>query len=222
MNLALPIHHTDWLMWLLLGVCALLFAARLYNPRRFKEFSILPFHANRKELQHGFRPVVGRGLFDVSLGLSSFLVLGLAIFLLLHPYHTDLPKLGDWRMYLRLVVVLLLFFVSKNFLGLLVGWVFDKTETIAKAQNVAFAYRAWLGVLLFPVCVAMIYWVQSYQVMYYFLWIILCGGYYFSIQFFVVGIWRIDAFPYYKIFYLCALEITPLVFLVSWLQSLCR
>ena len=222
MEQALPLHHTDWLLWLSLGVFSLLLAARLYNPIRFKAFSILPFHANRSELEASFRPVVGRGLFDVSLGVSSFATLGLALFLILHPNRGELPVMGDWRMYLRLTIVLLLFFVFKNFMGLLVGWVFNKTDFIAKAQNVSFAYRAWLGVLLFPVCVAMVYSGEAYQWLYYVLLVGLCVGYYFSVQFFTIRIWRIDAFVYYKIFYLCALEITPLIFLVSWLQSLYR
>ncbi len=222
MEHALPIHHTDWLLWLLLGVFVLLLAAHLYNPMRFKAFAILPFHANRAEIEGGFRPVVGRGLFDISLGVSSFAILGLALFLVLHPYHHVPPVLAGWRMYLRLIVVLLLFFVFKNFIGLLVGWIFNKTEQIARAQNISFAYRAWLGVLLFPLCLAMIFGGEAYQVLYYALFIVLCGGYYLSFQFYAISIWRMDALSYYKIFYLCALEITPLIFLVSWLQSLYR
>lgn len=222
MEQTLPIHHTDWLFWLLIGVFALLLAARLYNPSRFKAFSVLPFHANRADLEGSFRPVVGRGFFDISLGLSSFAMLGLALFLVLHPFEDGFPLLVGWRMYLRLVMILLLFFVFKNFIGLLVGWVFNKAEYIAQAQNVSFAYRAWLGVILFPICLLMVYGGSMYQFLYYALLIMLCGGYYFSIQFLAIRIWRIDAFPYYKIFYLCALEITPLIFLVSWLQSLYR
>ena len=222
MKQILLIHHTDWLLWLFLAISGLLLAARLYNPIRFKAFAILPFHSNRSELEASFRPVVGRGLFDVSLGLSSFAVLGLALFLILHPYNEGFPALHEWRMYLRLIIMLLLFFVFKNFMGLLVGWIFNKTEFIASAQNISFAYRAWLGVLLFPVCVAMAYGGEVYQTLYYVLLFMLCGGYYFVIQFFAIRIWRIDSFSYYKIFYLCALEITPLIFLVSWLQSLYR
>lgn len=222
MEQAVPIHHTDWLLWLLVGVFILLLSARLYNPARFKAFSFLPFHANRAELESSFRPIIGRGLFDLSLGFSSFVVIGLSLFLVLHSYKVGAPILADWRLYLRLLIVLLLFFVFKNFMGLLVGWVFGKTEYIAKAQNVSFAYRAWLGVLLFPICVAMVYWGHAYQVLYFALLLMLCAGYIFSIQFFIISIWRIDTFPYYKIFYICALEITPLIFLIIWLQSLYR
>lgn len=220
MEQALPLHHTDWLLGLLIGALVLLLAARLYNPARFRAFSTLPFHPNRSDLESDFRPVVGRGLFDISLGVVSFVMLGLALFLLLHPYSDGVPILSGWRMYLRLLLVLLLFFVFKNFVALLVGWVFGKTENIAIAQNVSFAHRAWLGVLLFPVIVLMVYGGAMYQVLYYVLLLVLSVGYYFSIQFFVMRIWRIDALSYYKIFYLCALEITPLIFLVTWLRSL--
>ena len=220
MEQALPLHHTDWLLWLLFGVMGLILSARLYSPLRFKAFTMLPFHANREELEGNFRPVVGRGLFDVSLGMVSFAMIGLALFLLLHPYEGSLPVLGGWRMYLRLLMVLLIFFVFKNFVSLLVGWVFDKTDEIATAQNVSFAHRAWLGLVLFPFVAIMVFGGLLYPVFYYILFLVLIVGYYFSVQFFVLRIWRMNALPYYKIFYLCALEITPLIFLVFWLRSL--
>ena len=220
MEQALPTHHTDWLMWLLIGAFALMLAARMYKPARFRAFAVLPFHANRSDLEGDFRPVVGRGLFDVSLGIVSFVVLSLAVFLLLHPFNGGLPVLSGWRMYLRLLTVLMLFFVGKNFIGLFVGWVFGKTETIALAQNVSFAHRAWLGILLFPVLTVMVFGSGMYQSLYYVLLFILILGYYLSVQFFVMRIWQMDALPYYKIFYLCALEIIPLISLVYWLLDL--
>ena len=216
------VHHTDWLLYLLVGAFVLLLASRLYNPARFKAFVFLPFHANRAELEADFRPVVGRGFFDISLGVVSFLMLGLALFFLLHPYNGYPPVLSDWQLYLRLLSALLFFFVLKNFIGLLVGWVFSQSEFIASAQNVSFAHRSWLGLVVFPILFLMTYFVQAYQVFYYLLFVVLAVGYYLSLQFYILRFWRLNALSYYKIFYLCALEITPFVFLVIWLQSLYR
>lgn len=215
-------HHTDWILWIIVGAAAFLLAARLYNPLRFKAFSILPFHAQRAELENSFRLVVGRGLFDISLGLVSFVVLSLTVFLLLHPFEGAMPFLGEWRLFLRLVIVLLFFYVFKNFMGLLVGWIFNQTEPIARAQNVSFAYRSWLAMILLPLCMALVFLPQAYQVLYYLLFTVLISGYAFSLQFLVIRIWQMNAFSYYKIFYLCALEITPLIFLIAWLVSLYR
>jgi len=220
MEQAVNPHHIDWLLGLLVLATTLVLAARLYHPSRFRAFLFLPLHANREELEDGFRPVVGRGLFDVSLGLMSFCVLALSVFLLLNTSGSGFPMLGNWRMYLRLLMVLLFFYVGKNFLGLLVGWVFNTSEEIARAQNVSFAYRAWLTLFLLPVAIAMVYCTPLYNVLYYILLITLLVGYLFSLQFFILRIWRINALSYYKIFYLCALEITPLIFLVIWLKSL--
>ena len=216
----IAVHHTDWIFWVLLLAIALLLAARLYNPVRFRAFLILPFHIKRQELESSFNPTVGRGLFDVSLSLLSYLMLGLSFFLILHPFEGAPPVLSDWRNFLRLLFVVLLFFLVKNLVGLFVGWVFQHTDEIARAQNVNLAYRAWIAMMLVPVCALVAFYQPLYQVSYYLLWIGLFVGYYFALQFSFFRLWKMEALPYYKIFYLCTLEITPLLFLVGWLKSL--
>ena len=221
MNLQIP-HHTDWLLWLLLASFILMLSARLYNRRRFNAFAILPFHANRREMETTFNPVPGRGLFDLGLSLLAPVMLSVSCFLILHPYHGYPPFLGDWRLFLRLFFVLLIFFIFKNFVGLLVGWVFNKSDEIALSQNVGLAYRTWAAIILMPICVLAVFFAPAFPVLYYVLLFSLCIAYYFGVQFAAIRIWNITAPPYYKIFYLCALEITPLIFLIGWLVSLYR
>lgn len=213
-------HHTDWILWILLGSVVLVVTARLYNPQRFRNFLLLPFHVKRRELESSFNPSMRRGLFDMSLSLMSYALLALGLFLLLHPYRQAMPLLTDWQLYLRLLFVLLLFFLSKNMAGLFVGWIFGRSDEIAGAQNVGLAYRTWLAILVLPICALLVFFAPAYQLSYYLLAVVLAVGYYFALQFSLLKIWSMQARPYYKIFYLCALEITPLFFLLGWLKSL--
>ncbi|MDZ7848201.1 MAG: DUF4271 domain-containing protein [Owenweeksia sp.] len=214
------VHHTDWILWLLLTSAALLLAARLYNPKRFRAYLQLPIHVKRTELQDAFSPAVGRGLFDISLAVLSYLMYSLALYLLIHPHRGSAPLLSDWVMYLRLLFLLPLFFLVKNFLGLFVGWVFSQSEEIGQAQNVNLAYRAWSAIFILPLCTLIVYFQPLYPVLYYVLSVLLILGYLVALQFSVRKLWGMMAPVYYKIFYLCALEITPLVFLVEWLKTL--
>ena len=216
----LPKHHTDWLLWLLFAAVTVIISVRLYNRQRFRDFAILPFHARRRELEDDFKPEPGRGFVDLSLSLLSTFILTLTCFLLLHPYNNEFPLFNNWVLFLRLLFVLMLFFVVKNFVGMLVGWVFNKSEEIAISQNVNLAYRTWIAILLLPLCIMAIFFPPAYKYIYYVLLLVISIGYYFAFQFAAIRIWRMGVVSYYKVFYLCALEITPLIFLVGWLLSL--
>jgi hypothetical protein len=216
----LPAHHTDWLLGLLLLGVGLALAARLYNPERFKDFISLPFHIKRDEMELGFKPLVARGLFDVSLSVLSYLMLSLGIYIWLHHGWEGAPLFNDKALYFRILFILVVFFLLKNLGGLFVGWVFDCTEDIARSQNSQLAHRAWLSLAIIPALVLAVFNSDNYRVWYLMVLIILVLGVALSIYFSFVQLWRLMAPMYYKIFYLCALEITPLLFLVGWLKSL--
>mgnify|MGYP003636825822 CR=1 FL=1 len=105
-------------------------------------------------------------------------------------------------------------------MGLLVGWVFNKSDEIAADQNINLAYRTWLGILLLPLCIVAVFFHQAYPVMYFMLLTVVGVGYFLAFQFSAIRIWSMGVLPYYKLLYICALEITPLIFLVGWLISL--
>lgn len=216
----LPVHHTDWLLGLLLLGFGLALSARLYNPGRFWAFLALPFHVKRDEMELGFKPLVARGLFDVSLSVLSYLMLALGIYIWLHRAWDGTPYFNDQALYFRVLFILLVFFLLKNLGGLFVGWVFDCTEDIARIQNSQLAHRAWLSLVIIPPLVLAVFNPANYQIWYVLLLILLVIGLALSLYFSFIQLWRLSAAAYYKIFYLCALEITPLLFLVGWLKSL--
>lgn len=213
-------HHTDWLLWILMLGAGLMLAARLYNPVRFAGFVSLPFHVKRREMELSFNPVVARGLFDVSLSVLSYLLLSLGIYVLLHNQWQDEVGFNDPALYFRILLILVLFYLLKNLMGLVVGWIFGQTEDIARIQNAQLAHRAWLAVILMPVLVLAIFNVGNYVVWYVLVMVLIIAGILSSLYFSFLQVWRVSTPAYYKIFYLCALEITPLLFLVEWLKSL--
>jgi hypothetical protein len=216
----LPLHHTDWLLAVLMLSFVVMITVKLYNAGRLRDFAILPFHSGRKELEESFNPVPGKGFVDLSLSLNSTLIITISCFLLLHPYEDVFPEFNDWTMFLMLLFALLIFFLFKNFMGLLVGWVFHKSDEIAEAQNINLAYRTWLGIILLPICTVAVFFQPAYPVVYFILLFVLSVGYFLAFQFSALRIWSMGVLPYYKLLYLCALEITPLIFLVGWLKSL--
>lgn len=219
-TMELPVHHTDWLLALLLLGMGLALAAKLYNPSRFRAFLFLPFHVKRDELELGFNPLVARGLFDVSLSVLSYLILSLGIYIWLHRPWDGAPNFNDQAIYFRVLFILVFFFLLKNLGGLFVGWVFDCTEDIARSQNSQLAHRAWLSLIIMPVLVMAVFNTELYLFWYLIMRILLILGLAFSFYFSFIQLWRSRALAYYKIFYLCALEITPLLFMVGWLKDL--
>ena len=216
----LPVHHTDWLLGLLVLSMGLMLAARLYNPERFNGILSLPFHVKRSEMELAFRPLIARGLFDVSLSVLSYLVLSLGIYIWLHNAWSGKPDFNDQALYFRILFVLVVFYLLKNLIGLVVGWIFDGIEEVARSQNTQLAHRAWLSLILMPVLVLAVFNVGGYGVWYVAVLVLLALGMASSLYFSFSQLWRLAVPPYYKIFYLCALEITPLLFLVGWLKSL--
>ena len=216
----LPVHHTDWLLGILLLSVVLALAARLYNPERFRAFAGLPFHVKRPEMESAFNPAAGRGLFDVSLSVLSYLVLSLAVYLWLHRNGEAPPLLNDAALFYRVLLVLVVFFLLKNLAGLFIGWVFGRTEEIAHSQNTQLAHRSWLALILLPLVILAVFNAGNFIVWHWLLLIFTLAGLSLSLYFSFRQLWQIGTYSYYKILYLCALEITPLLFLAGWLKSL--
>jgi len=212
-------HHTDWLLIVLVAIFLLLTMLRRNNAQRFRDLVQLPFNIRRKEVEDDFTPNWRSGSFEIGFSLFSYLVLGLALFVTVRHHEGNLA-FRDWQMFLRICFVVVMFFLLKNFIGLIVGWIFSCSEQVAKSQNTNLAYRCWMSVYLFPLSAAAIYLPVNAQVTYLLLLVFLVLGYLVGLQFTAVKLWHIPAQPYYKIFYLCALEITPLLFLLGWLKSL--
>lgn len=211
-------HFSDWtlLLLMILGAGLVLFFRR--DRERYRYFWRLPFYTKAREWSSAFNPFKSRRLGDLWLAASGFLTLGLAIFLLRHGHHLEkLPLL--WPDYLRILLLVAGVFLLKNLVSSLTGSIFDQNATLTASQNIQFAYLSWLQLPLLPLCLMMLLWPEAAR-----FWAYLLGG---TLALGLLSGWiqsaRVTLLlpPHlgYNIFYLCALEITPVAYLVLMLKS---
>lgn len=187
--------------------------SKIYHAKKFSFFLSLPFNSGLKDFEKEFNPYGGRDVFDMLMTLNSYLIFGLSLFLIFN------SNLAVWSDFFRLIFVITLFFLIKNFFALFIGWLFDKNIEIAHSQNANLIYRSWFSIWIFPVLIGTTFIPN-------FTWIgqkLLIGmimiAYVTALIISIIRIWDAIEGKYYKIFYLCALEIMPLIFLVYWLKS---
>lgn len=192
----------------------LVLMARLNHFKKFSYFIKLPFTVTGKDVEEEFNPHGLQQLFDVLLTLNSYITIALACFLFIQPAGEGLLH------FFRLIIVFLGFFLLKNLLQLFIAWLFDQQEYVVKAQNIGLAYRTWLGVVLLPLLFLLAYVPGAQVVSKNLLPFLLLACYIVIFYFSSSRMWKMPAPSYYKILYICALEIAPFFFLVNWLISL--
>ncbi len=206
-------HEIDWILPAFLVGALLIVFARLYHPRKFGIFWALPFNRGVKNFESEFNPNGVKDVFDVLLTLNFYLVYTLGCLLVLP------VQMGIFN-FVRILFIIVLFFLVRNFMSLLVGWLFRQQEGIAVVQNTSLAYRSWSALWLFPLVVLGTYSPflsdGSHPVILFFM----MGGYLISMCISGLRLWNLPAGLNYKILYLCALEIIPFSFLIYWLTSL--
>ena len=213
-------RSTDWVL-LVLGLIAILIVlAKLAQAERTTFFLKLPFQVQSQEWAIRFNPIQSKKISDALLSLSSILTVALACLLVNRLWHGEETLSKDFITYLKIVFVLISIFLGKTLLGSLVAAVFEVQESVAATQNISFAYFAWLQMPLLPVVVAGAFlgWQSAFlaKVM---LALCLLG--------LILMLWKtakaalkIGPTLSYNIFYLCALEITPALFLILLLQKI--
>lgn len=218
--LPLASRPTDWIVLLMLGVATLVVVARSYDAARVQDFLKLPFTLKSKEWAAAFNPIQTRRIPDFLLSLSALLVLSLAVFFLKQASTGDWQRLGNWILYLRIVFLISLFFLLKALVGTLVASVFDVTDLIARVQNQYFAFVSWLLVPIAPVVFLGIFSAFWPQVFGYTLIVTIALGFLYALFQSTLSLIQIPPSWTYNIFYLCSLEIIPLIYLVVILESI--
>lgn len=208
-----PIHHTDWLL-ILFFINGLLFLfAKLYHSKKFAVFISLPFNSGLQDFEKEFNPYGVKDLFDIALSINSFLIYSSGLYIIFN------PDLSLWSDFFRMLFILILFFLVKNFIGLFVAWLFGKNEEVTVSHNANLAYRIWASIWVYPLLVFLVFVPFLKGNSSILAAIILSLGYALSMSVGILRLWSISASKYYKIFYLCTLEIGPLVILIFWLKN---
>ena len=173
----------------------------------------LPFNAGLHEFEKEFNPYGGKDLFDIALSINSFLIYSTGLYLIFN------PDLSLWSDFFRILFILILFFLLKNFIGLFVAWLFDKNEEVSYSHNANLAYRIWSSIWVFPLLLFLVFVPFLKENSSFLAALVLVIAYTLSMTVGVLRLWAMNAYKYYKIFYLCALEIGPLLILIFWLKN---
>ena len=208
-----PAHHTDWLIILVIIIALFFLLARLYHSKKFYFFLSLPFNSGLREFEKEFNPYGGKDGFDLILSVNSYIIYAIGLFYIFN------SKLSEWGDFFRLLFIIVLFFLVKNFLSLFVAWLFDLNDFVANSHNANLVYRIWSSIWVFPVFILVLFvpsfsdfgkWILSFFI---------SAAYLLAFSVSIFRVWLLPIRKYYKIFYLCALEITPLFFLFYWLNG---
>ena len=160
-----------------------------------------------------FNPNGVRDAFDVLLTLNFYLVYTMGCLLIL-------PEAIELYSFARVLFIILLFFLTKNFLALFVGWLFQEQERIAVVQNTNLAYRSWSALWLLPILIITTFTPGLRESGSYLILFFMLAGYLLALLISSLRLWDLPGGTNYKILYLCALEIVPFSFLIYWLKSL--
>jgi hypothetical protein len=213
-------RSTDWVL-LVLGLIALLIVlAKLQQAERTTFFLKLPFQVQAKEWAINFNPIQSKKVSDALLSLSSILTMALVCLIISRFWQGEQSLAKDFIAYLKMVFVLIGVFLGKTLLGSLVAAVFDVQDNMAATQNISIAFFAWIQVPLLPIVIVGTF--LSWQTIFFaqlLLGMALLGLLY-SLWLTAKASLRIGPILSYNIFYLCTLEIIPVLFLVFLLQKI--
>jgi len=213
-------RSTDWVLLVLVLIAVLVVLAKLAQTDRTNFFLLLPFRVQANEWAANFNPIQSKKLSDSLLSLSAILTLALAA-LLIKRFWLGEQSLGqDFLPYLKIVFTLIIIFLGKTLLGSLIAAVFDVQARVTAVQNINFAYFSWMLLPLYPLVVGCIFLSWEPTVFAKAL-IVLCAlGIILTLWNTARAALQIGVYLSYNIFYLCALEIVPVMFLVLLLQKI--
>lgn len=211
-------RNTDWVLLVMGFSFILLIIARIYDRDRVRDIFRLPWHVNSAEIASAYNPIQSRRLADFMLSLAALLVTGLAVYLVKQALHLAALEAEGWHLYARILFILLIFTLFKSLIGALVGAIFQVAEPINISQNRFFAYLAWLLMPLFPLVLFLTYSPFFTLPLAYMVLIIIGGGLLLALLKTAQTIIAVTPKISYNILYLCALEITPVAYLILILQ----
>lgn len=205
---------TDIVLVVLMLVAFILLLARWRHPLRTEQLQKLLWHPKREEVSANFKPLQSGHFSDLLSAIAGSLIVSLSL-VVLHSgsFHMALPHL-DVFLTLRIFLVFNAIVILKLALGSFVAWVFQHQETVQTGQNIFLAYLTWL---MWPLSVGLLlysflpFWPQlGYFILLVGLLLGLLLAVYRSFEIIIL----LPIPKAYLFFYLCALEIVPLLYLV--------
>lgn len=208
------IHVTDWITVILLADVSLIAILRYFFPGRFVAFIRVPFRgtyftefAQEKEQPFWFNLILETVMvISISLFIYTFVFIGRGI------------VADDYLIFLRIFLVTLLFLTLQRFFHSLTAVLFKMKKSLNQLMAVKDAYLRWLAPLLTLLTALAVFAPLQPTVL-------LIVGIISLLTMYTLGVVRGSAFlagantlsMVHIIFYLCTLEIIPVLVLVKML-----
>lgn len=207
-------HAIDWLTLVAVLSFALVAFFKTSYTKRFQAFLKLPFNSSyfseiSQEKEHPFWFV---------LFTESILVIGITQFIFLLVSTTSKEgSLHDYSLFLRILLIGLLFFTFQRFLHSLTGYLFDTRKSFTQFMQVKDGHLQWAALMLMAVNTLLIYSPINSEAMIYTGILMLALLYTMGVirATLIVGTQALNSLQLFL--YLCALEILPVFVLVKWL-----
>lgn len=210
------VQNADWITIVIILSLVLIVISKQLFQNRFLNFIILPFnnkyvalYSKKDKMLHGFH---------IFITVFQLLNTSLYIYISYHVFFKN-PDASGILIYLLILGLVLLFFISKMILQFANGFVFNNVKTITDLIYKKHTYFNYSSMIMLLANVVLTYiLVDSKLVVFSSLFIIIlinCIG--------LLTILKnhqklISSYFFYFILYLCALEIAPLIFIVSYLK----
>lgn len=215
--LELITHHTDWIFVLLLASVSMLLIAKFSAPKRFSVFLNLPIHTKKIEFIEEFKPFQGLRRFETLLSVNSYILLSMGLFVMQKAQGKEPIFFSNYLDFIRVLMFLTLFFLSKALINALLDWLYEHNGALAFATNVHLSYRIWMSFFLLPLIVLVVFLPSASFVLSIVLGVFMLVSYIQSTIQSNLNLWKIATPSYFKILYICALEMMPILFLIKWL-----
>ena len=207
-----PDHATDWLTLVIVSYLLLLGILHYYFPKRFNAFIRLPVNNTYfTEMQQEKSSPVWFTLF-----LDALWITGLGLFIYLTvSFQKAAPAAADYILFVKIVLVALLMVTLQRFFHSLTGVLFDMKTSFHRFIQVKDGHLQWASVLLVLFVLLRVYSPLKSELIIYL-------GLAFLALIYIIGVVRASMMAVNKnlnglqlFFYLCALEILPVITVVK-------
>jgi len=211
------IAASDWPTAILLLIVTLFAFLRYYEGARFVDFVQLPVRSNY------FNELVEQKDSHVRFHflLETIMLLVLSLFLqsLLYASSADEMRMLDFRAFIKIFFIAFLFISVQRFLHSLTGVLFDLKKNLSQLIAIKDAYIKW-GTMILTVLLALAAYTQTNHLIISIIGVVILGVLYiwgvFKGSTLLAGTTQLKG--YHIIFYLCTLEILPILVLIKLLK----
>ena len=201
----------DWLILLLIGCLLLVAIVKWLYPQRFKEF-LFVLVTNSFFMVHS-KSKVGINTFSILLLIIQIISVVSFLFLLAVQFLAGI-ELNDFLFFTQLVVVYSVFISLKYFVENFVADISNSKEILHLYLYQKFCYRSWLALFLLPVIwISLFVFPDNKWILIITLITALVLNLVFLFNAYRLQEKIIRTHLFYFILYLCALEISPYIFI---------